>query len=96
MRDHHDVERKKRTGECNIADIGVSGDEYLGHWIILLDKGYKGALEFVRTISSKKKPDSGTMSLSDETVNRLVSSDRVIVENYFGRTGTLWTLMSSK
>lgn len=44
----------------------------------------------------RKKSANGTLSLRDESFNRLVSSDRVLVENYFGKMCTLWALAASK
>lgn len=36
------------------------------------------------------------LSISDNKFNKLVSSDGVIVENFFGPLGSFWTVMSGK
>ncbi|KAF0708896.1 hypothetical protein AaE_013054 [Aphanomyces astaci] len=41
-------------------------------------------------IHPKRRPVNGALDASDVQRNRLISSDRVIVENYFGRVCALW------
>lgn len=59
---------------------------------MLADKGCQGAAEFSMQIHPRKKPHLGSFSTEDEAFNRKVSSDRIIVENYFGRMSSLWTV----
>lgn len=65
-------------------------------WAMLVDKGYQGIQEDLRSIQPKKIPRNGSLSSDDITRNNRVSSDRVIVENYFGRMCMLWEIMSKK
>jgi len=65
-------------------------------WRILADKGYQGAAEHVRVIHPKKKPANGELTIVEKEFNRKLSSDRIIVENYFGRMCGLWGILSHK
>jgi hypothetical protein len=60
---------------------------------MLVDKGYQGAFRVLRVLQPNKQPRGGFLSAEDITRNRAVSSDRVIVENYFGRVCRLWNAM---
>lgn len=77
-------------------DDGELSEEYSESWGILLDKGYQGGMDYLRAIHPCKKPINGSLSLADESRNRKISSDRVIVENYFGRLCNLWNLLCAK
>lgn len=50
----------------------------------------------MRSIMPKKKPVGGTLTFGEEDFNRRVSSDRIIVENFFGWCCTLWATVSTK
>ncbi|ETV77330.1 hypothetical protein H257_08776 [Aphanomyces astaci] len=54
------------------------------------DKGYIGLAASLRAIHPKKKPTGGALDRHDLDRNKEVSSDRVIVENFFGRVSMLW------
>jgi len=86
----------KGTGEEQIVDKSNLNNNYLNHWAILCDKGYQGAQEFLRVIHPKRKPKMRALSRQDELFNKTVASDRIIVENYFGRMCQLWNTCSSK
>lgn len=92
----HKSATKKKDTESEIDDFGELSSEYPSAWAILVDKGYQGIHEILRGVHPVKKPFNGQLTLSQTQFNRKVSSDRVIVENYFGRLGLLWNLMSSK
>lgn len=66
------------------------------HWAVLADKGYQGAHEMMRFIVPHKKPPRGTLSPSQDRFNKKLSSDRIIVENFFGRLQSLWDIMAVK
>ena len=66
------------------------------YWAILAVKGYQGAAEDLRVVHPVGTPARATISLEDVDYNRQVSSDRVIVEHYFGRMCSLWTVLSHK
>ena len=71
-------------------------DSNQDHWAILMDKGYQGSAEFCRSIIPTKKPIKSSLSAAEKLRNKNVSSDRIIVENYFGRKVSLWGLMARK
>lgn len=92
----HENALKKKDREAVDTDLGIGVDKFPGSWGILCDKGYQGANEFLRTISPHKKPIHGALSIAEAHHNDLLSSDRVIVENFFGRLCSLWTILSNK
>ena len=59
-----------------------------------MDKGYQGAQREVRALIPKKKPSGNVLTFDEQRENDRISSDRVIVENFFGRLKTLWALSS--
>ena len=61
-----------------------------------MNKGYQGASEMIRCVIPYKKPAHGVLNASQETFNKTLSAQRIIVENYFGRMLSLWNIMSSK
>ena len=65
-------------------------------WAILIDKGYQGAQDDLRVLLPKKKRPNRLLSVDDEQDSSELSSDRVIVENYFGRSSMLWEVVSLK
>ena len=68
-------------------------DKYPESWAVLVDNGYQGALEFCRVIHPTKKPPHAVMPPADFRRNRLISSDRIIFENVFGRLCGIWNVM---
>lgn len=96
MRPKHEVLSRKADRDSSIQDFDPLRMEHPGKWAIICDKGYEGAQEFMRTIRPKKKPMNGYLSRVEEEYNRTVSSDRIIVENFFGRLGTLWDVCCRK
>ena len=95
-REWHRSKSRKSGDEHTFADNGMLIDRFPNLWAVLADKGYQGLAEFLRAILPIKKPRMGTLSLANEAFNRKVSSARIIVENYFGRLCSLWSLLSSK
>lgn len=87
---------RKRTGELEIEDNDDGHDYYTAMWSILVDKGYQGIKEFLRGIHPIRKPPNRILSPSENRYNAEVSSDRIIVENYFGRLLSLWGVLSHK
>ncbi|KAG2814004.1 hypothetical protein PC129_g3495 [Phytophthora cactorum] len=83
----------KTPQELGQDDNGEGAVQHPLAWGVLVDKGYQGAEAVLRTIQLKRKPRDGELSHQDMTRNRLVSSDRVLVENYFGRVCMLWKVM---
>ena len=95
-RDWHLRELSKSGSEGEFVDLGRLSVEYPQMWAVLMDKGYQGVHEMFRGVTPCKKPRNGTLSRSDERYNCKLSSDRVIVENVFGRLCGLWTHLSRK
>ena len=86
---------KKRENEDCDDDFHLSQD-FPNHWAALMDKGYQGATENTRAVIPKKKPPRGVLENEDIKHNRKLSSAGIIVENYFGRLGQLWAILSRK
>lgn len=95
-REFHEEELRKSRAEREINDDGILATRYPRRWAVLGDKGYQGIVDVTRGITPKKKLPNAVLSVADEGFNRSVSSDRIIVENYFGRVCGLWTLLSTK
>jgi hypothetical protein len=83
----------KTDEELNVADNGEMKDKFPNHWGVLADKGYQGAGEILRSTIPKKKPKNGVLTPADKKRNERLSSDRIIVENFFGRLSGLWKVM---
>ncbi len=77
-------------------DNGLHSVRYPDNWAVLLDKGYQGAQQYVRAIIPKKKPHGKLLTIEEENWNATVASDRIIVENFFGRLTKLWAVISTK
>lgn len=69
-------------------------EEYPDLSSIIVEKGYQGASEFLRTIGPLRKPIGSELSTNQKEFNKKVSSDRVVVENYFGRMCSLWKVLA--
>ena len=80
----HEEMLKKTSEEAAVREYGEGSHTYPDSWAMLVDKGYEGFSRSVRTIQPKKKPRGGVLSQEDLARNVKVSSDRVLVENYFG------------
>lgn len=92
---HRGCLRKERD-ERMTRDDGILSDKYPNHWAVIVDKGYQGAAEFMRVIHPRKKPAHRMLRLCDEQFNEEVATDRIIVENYFGRLCQLWSVLALK
>ncbi|KAH9118435.1 hypothetical protein AeMF1_008414 [Aphanomyces euteiches] len=88
--------RAKRPNDYNLLDEGPLRTEYPDEWALLADKGYQGAQNTCRSIIPTRATQSNRMSLQIEQTNERISSDRIIVENWFGRHCTLWAICSEK
>ncbi|KAH9106588.1 hypothetical protein AeMF1_017852 [Aphanomyces euteiches] len=81
---------KKSKEEEKAVDLGEGSTNFPRSWAILMDKGYEGVDDAIRSIRPKKKPIASNLDRMDLERNLRVSSDRVNVENAFGRTCSLW------
>ncbi|ETL97053.1 hypothetical protein L917_05591 [Phytophthora nicotianae] len=79
-----------RKEDGSSPEIGAEPTQFPNMWAILVDKGYQGAGQVLRTIQPKKQPCGGTLDRDDIARNRAVSADRVLVKNFFGRMCLLW------
>ena len=82
--------------DSNIEDSGPLHDKYPDQWAILVDKGYQGLQEVIRAIHPARQTANTRLSNSQIATNQSISSDRIIVENYFGRLTSLWEICSRK
>lgn len=82
------------TGERELEDNGEGHEAHEQSWATLVDMGYQGSGEFMRTIQPKRKPRNDILSNEDVLRNKRVSSDRIVVEMYFGRLSKLWAIMA--
>ena len=96
MSEAHEDRLEKRDGEQAFSENEILHQKYENYRAALVDKGYQGAAEFLRVILPKKKPASGILSKEDTLFNKKVAADFIIVENYFGRMGNLWGVISLK
>ena len=72
---------------------GYFHQEYSDQWEILADKGYQGDASYCRAVLPIKKTMKKSLALQEEVFNKKVSSDRIIVKNFFGRMCVLWNVM---
>lgn len=87
---------KKTVSDKKISDTEHLSSTFPDHWCVIMDKGYQGTSEYVRSLIPHKKPRNGILSFDNRMKNKNISSDRIIVENFFGRFTTLWNVMGSK
>lgn len=87
---------RKHGEEHGIIDSGKLSDKYPNLWTVLLDKGYYGAAQETRAIYPTKKPVNRMLAIELVAENQEICSDRIVVENYFGRMCSLWAVMSTK
>jgi hypothetical protein len=89
---HKDMLAKTQVDE-SLEDYGEGAITYPGYWAMLVDKGYQGLQDSIRTIQPTRQPRGGEYTPEQLVRNERVSSDRVLVENYFGRMCSLWNVM---
>ncbi|RHY12742.1 hypothetical protein DYB25_003297 [Aphanomyces astaci] len=92
----HSAQLEKQPNDTNVSDTETLRDKFPNQWAVLADKGYQGIQEYIRGFTPVKRPPHGHMTMEQERANAKLSSDRVIVENFFGRLKTLWGLVSDK
>ena len=71
----------------------MMSDRFRNQWGVLMDQGYQGASDVLRAIIPKKKPVRGILSRADEEFNKKLSSNNIVVENYFGGLGNFGHLV---
>ncbi|ETV96594.1 hypothetical protein H310_10296 [Aphanomyces invadans] len=83
---------QKSGNELLNNDNGELFQDFPSSWAVLVDKDYCGLTSSARAIHPKKRPTNGTLDRTDLDRNANISSDRVIVEYYFGRVCLLWKI----
>ncbi|ETV69543.1 hypothetical protein H257_14779 [Aphanomyces astaci] len=63
-------------------------------WVVLVDKGYQGIQREVVAVLPTKKPIGGVLTADELRTNDRIASDPVIVDSFFGRLKTLWSVCS--
>lgn len=91
----HEYALEKDEDEKELEDDGLLVDEHPDSWPLLADKGYQGAAETFRAIHPKIKPQNRTLTREENYINRLLVSDRIIVERFLGEI-TVYGLFCSK
>ncbi|KAG6610395.1 succinyl-CoA:3-ketoacid coenzyme A transferase [Phytophthora cinnamomi] len=80
----HVVAATKPATDDDMADDGPLHDQYPESWVILADKGYQGLAAEMRVLVPTRRRPSTPLTVEQEAVNHDISSDGVVVENYFG------------
>ncbi|ETM34683.1 hypothetical protein L914_18276, partial [Phytophthora nicotianae] len=72
---------------------GPLREEFSREWAILTDKGYQGLEAHLRCIHPTK---GSNLPPEVQHQNENISSDRVLVDNFFGRLCSLWRIVTDK
>ncbi|RHY21277.1 hypothetical protein DYB32_009856, partial [Aphanomyces invadans] len=88
----HQAMLNKSPDEQLRPDHGELATQYPAQWACLADMGYTGIGHVLRGIHPKRRPANGTLDAADMERNERISSDRVVVENFFGRVCGLWKI----
>ncbi|ETV66229.1 hypothetical protein H257_17271 [Aphanomyces astaci] len=91
-RELHTTNLTKSACEAAMPDHGELSAEYTATWACLVDMGYIGVDHTLRGIHPKRSPQNVALDVADVERNRRVSSDRVVVESFFGRVCSLWKI----
>lgn len=67
--------------------------KYSDQWAVLMDKGYHSASECFPSITPQKNPARSVLGKKYEDYNRKLSSDLILVENFFGQLVKLWPIL---
>lgn len=86
---------KKHSDEEDFNDDFSLSGKYQQQCYAITDKGYERAAEVLSVITPHKKLPKGPLRQQEEKFNKSLSSDRIIVENYSGLLGQLWTILSN-
>ncbi|KAE9178323.1 hypothetical protein PF005_g24124 [Phytophthora fragariae] len=78
----HHATRSKTDKDRMLLDTGLLSAEYPDEWAVFAGKGYQGAKQHVCCINPTKDTN---LSAAVAQQNADISSDRIIVENWFGK-----------
>ncbi|OWY91311.1 hypothetical protein PHMEG_00040157 [Phytophthora megakarya] len=81
----HQVQLPKLPTEQIIPDNAPLASDRPDEWDVLTDKGYQGLSEVIRAIHPEKKKPGQHLTRNSVVRNCRISSDHIIVENFFGR-----------
>ena len=90
---HLNCLRKDHADITDFDDLTLDNPDECYMWAAMMDRGYKGACQYGRFLSPKKKSARTELDANDLFRNNKLEQDRVIVENYFGRMKQLWGQM---
>jgi hypothetical protein len=68
-----------------MTDDGPLLERFPSSWIILANKGYQGLADTHRVVHPSRRRPTVPLTAEEEATNRNISSDRIAIENYFGR-----------
>ncbi|ETV90440.1 hypothetical protein H310_14764 [Aphanomyces invadans] len=88
----HKAMPEKTPDESLRPDDGELSTQYPESWVCLVDMTYIGIGHVLRRIHPKRRPANGMLDADDLERNERISSDRVVVENFFGRVCALWKI----
>jgi len=83
----------KAEHERDLDDDGEGSEQYPHQWAVLVDKGYQGAANQIRAIVPTKRPINGTLTAEQTRRNDGLSTERVVVENFYGRLKAHWKML---
>ncbi|ETV92761.1 hypothetical protein H310_12991 [Aphanomyces invadans] len=89
----HRTNLSKRPSEFDMSDETVPGERH-SQWAVLADKGYQGIQRDVRAVIPTRKPAGGMLTFEQQATNDRIATDRVVVENFFGRMKSLRAVSS--
>lgn len=87
---------QKSAAEMEILEIGMLSYFYSDQWCVRVDKGRQRASEFCEMGYPHRKPFIRALTVEEEDFSQKLSSDCVLLENYFGRLNLIWVIMSTK
>ncbi|KAH9098732.1 hypothetical protein Ae201684P_017943 [Aphanomyces euteiches] len=88
----HRLMLSKTEDDKKMIDIREGSSAFPKLWATLQDKGYQGVGDAICSIRPAKKTKNVIATRQEIERNNRVSSDRVLVENMFGRTCSLWKI----
>ena len=97
----HDITIFKESGWLEKLAIPVqmpNGTTITSHMQVLFDKGYTGLNNqgYPEAIVTIKKPIGRELNQQEIEINHKIESDRVLVENYFGRMKTIFAVTAGR
>ncbi|KAF1335965.1 Succinyl-coa:3-ketoacid coenzyme a transferase, partial [Globisporangium splendens] len=92
----HTRELRKLPDDHEVEDTEPMHDIYVDQWCAIVDKNYERLADKMRAVHPARALPGERLSLEEERMNHKISSDRMVVEDYFGRLCGLWWICSDK